>query len=231
MKNTPIKTLTPFLDESQCPLCKADTTLFLHQRQRDYRQCPNCSLIFVPPRFFLPSEEEKKRYLEHENSLENAGYVKMFQEKIDILKTVCPRVRKVLDYGCGYEPVLTTLLSREGYAVDGYDLIFFPQCQLEPVYDLIVSIETFEHFKKPGIEIDKLVSLLKSTGYLAVMTHFYSKDDSPSREQFQSWYYQRDPTHIAFYSLKTFAWIAKDKGLKIIYNNEKNFIILKRSLG
>lgn len=238
MKNTAGQAPSEPQEESPCPLCRADSDFFLHQEQRDYRQCPDCRLIFVPPRFFLPREQEIERYLEHENSLDNPGYVKMFKDKIDIVRTVCPGVRKVLDYGCGYEPVLKTLLTRDGYAAEGYDAYFFPQGKLEPGYDLIISTETFEHFKEPGCEIDTLVSLLSRAGYLAVMTRFYcatddaaSANDAASREDFQNWYYQRDPTHIAFYSPNTFAWIAKDKGLKIVYNNATDFIILRHCPG
>ena len=154
----------------------------------------------------------------------------MFQDKIDVVRTICSGVVKVLDYGCGYEPVLKTLLLREGYLAEEYDTYFFPQRKLVPGYDLIISTETFEHFREPKNEVDKLVSLLSPMGYLAVMTRFFPEEGhQSSSEVFQNWYYQRDPTHIVFYSSHTFAWIAKDKGLKIIYNNEKDFIILQNS--
>lgn len=224
MQTIPAEVLHP----NMCPLCYGDACFFLSEDQREYWRCPNCRLIFVPPDFFLPRQEEIERYLQHENSLENEGYVKMFREKIDIVKAVCPKIRKVLDYGCGYEPVLKTLLSREGYLVDGYDLNFFPQCDFQPGYDLIISVETFEHFKEPGKEIDKLVSLLSASRYIAVMTRFYPGEKKLVSE-FKNWYYKRDPSHIAFYSPETFSWIAEAKGFKIVFNNEKDFVILQLS--
>ncbi|MEC7641345.1 MAG: class I SAM-dependent methyltransferase [Nitrospinota bacterium] len=233
MKHPDNQALQEPREEPPCPLCRSGTIFFLHQLQREYRQCPDCRLIFVPSRYFLSPEEEKERYLEHENMLDNTGYVNMFLEKIKIVQSVCRGVHKVLDYGCGYEPVLQTLLTREGYAAEGYDSFFFPQGNLEPGYDLIISTETFEHFRQPGSEIGKLVALLPPAGFLAVMTRFHCGGDNPeaSRENFRNWYYQRDPTHIAFYSPHTFAWIAKDQGLEIVYNNETDFIILQRPAG
>jgi len=230
LKNAARETRHAAGEEPSCPLCRAGTVFFLHRDRREYRRCPDCRLISVPPRFFLPREKEIERYLQHDNSLENPGYVKMFQDKIEIVKNVCPDARKALDYGCGYEPVLQTLLSRAGYEADGYDINFFPRAGLQPGYDLIISTETFEHFKEPGREIDRIVALLSPRSCLAVMTRFYPEEDGcVSREGFQNWYYPRDPTHVAFYSPGTFAWVAQDRGLKIVFANPKDFVILRRA--
>lgn len=232
LKTAPEPAERPRPNPGPCPLCHGAARFFCSGDRREYWRCPRCGLIFVPPDFFLDREEEVERYLQHENSLDNSGYVKMFLEKIHIVRAVCANVHTVLDFGCGYEPVLQTLLSREGYAADGYDLNFFADRELRSSYDLIISAETFEHFKEPGKEIDAIVSMLPEKGYLAVMTRFYPDAESPApQEQFGNWYYKRDPTHIAFYSSRAFAWIAKDNGLEIIYNNEKDFIILQGKNG
>ena len=214
-----------------CPLCYCSSTKMFHRSDiRDYHICVRCSLIFVPPRFFLSRDEEVARYLEHENSLESEGYVNMFREKIDVVADVCPQVKSALDYGCGYEPVLTTLLSRAGYEAIGYDVNFFPERGLDSTYDLVISTETFEHFKEPGKEISTIRKLLAPAGYLAVMTKRYPEmDGKPDLPGFKKWYYQRDPTHICFYSAKTFAWIARANGFKLLYDNGKDFIILQTS--
>ena len=190
--------------------------------------CPQCSLIFVPQKFFIPQEEEVDRYLEHENNLESEGYVNMFQEKINVIAKNCPEVKNVLDYGCGYEPVLKTLLTRAGYETKGYDINFFPDEGLNSTYDLVISTETFEHFKDPGRELQKIKTLLSPKGYIAVMTRHYPLIDSQADlESFKNWYYQRDPTHICFYTTKTFSWIAKSNGFNFLYDDGKDFIILQ----
>ncbi len=215
----------------ECPLCSFLATKIFHRSEiRDYQVCPQCGLIFVPPQFFISKDEEVARYLEHENSLESEGYVNMFQEKIDVVAEVCPRVKTALDYGCGYEPVLTALLSRAGYRAEGYDVHFFPDRGLNSTYDLVISTETFEHFKEPGKEVCSIQKLLEPAGFLAVMTRRYPEvDGKPDLASFSNWYYQRDPTHICFYSAKTFAWIARSNGFNILYDNGKDFIILQTS--
>ena len=163
-----------------------------------------------------------KRYLKHENSLENEGYVQMFQEKIDILKAY--EIRSALDYGCGYEPVLKTLLERQGIEVDVYDLNFFPDISRSKLYDLVISTETFEHFRNPSEEISRISEKIVQGGILAIMTQFYPDDD----KAFADWYYKNDPTHIIFYCPKTFQWIAERKGFKLIFNNGYDFVLLRK---
>jgi len=213
-----------------CPWCQSPSQKFAETTERQYRFCPTCKLVFVPPEFFISEEDEIRRYLEHENSLDNAGYVAMFQKKIDDIRQSCEGIRSVLDFGCGYAPVLKTLLEREGFETAGYDPYFFPDWNPDARYDLILSTETFEHLKEPGREWDKLADVLKPGGYLAVMTQFYPvAHERLEPEEFLNWYYHRDPTHICFYTPETFQWIARHKGFQLTLNNEKDFIILKKS--
>jgi len=215
----------------KCPLCNHHSTvIFLKEDAREYFSCEKCCLAFVPPRFFISKKEAVERYLQHDNSLDNEGYVRMFQEKIKTINKVCCGINTILDYGCGYEPVLKILLEREGYKTYGYDLNFFPDEELRDKYDLIISTETFEHIKSPGKELAHLIPKISRNGYLAVMTRFYPlKENSLCTRSFSEWYYKRDPTHITFYIYKTFLWIADEFKMKICYNNNFDFIIFKKS--
>lgn len=188
--------------------------------KRSYFRCHECDLIFVPGEFHLSPGDEEERYLLHNNTLSNKGYVNMFLEKIKLIQQYCPGISSVLDYGCGDEPVLTELLQREAYDCDGYDLYFHPEFPVRS-YDLVISTEVFEHFRDVRNELTKIHSLLKQGGFLAVMTSLHDPVD------FENWWYHSDPTHICFFSTKTFDWVSKQFGFKIIYSNQKNFIILQ----
>ena len=189
--------------------------------KRSYFRCPECDLIFVPEEFHLLHNDEKARYSLHDNTLSNEGYVKMFREKITLINEFCPGINSVLDYGCGPEPVLAELLRRNGLICDAFDPIFFPECPKHS-YDLVISTEVFEHFRDVRNELRRIISLLRSGGFLAIMTSFHDPI-----EDFENWWYHSDPTHICFFSMKTFDWISKQFGFTIIYSNQKNFIILK----
>ena len=213
----------------KCPLCRCTADFFTVGENREYQLCELCGLIFVPPRFHVPIESERKRYQEHENSLENVGYVAMFMEKISLIKEYCPKIKTALDFGCGYEPVLKILLEREGLKTEIYDSIFFPDSPKNKNFDLVISTETFEHLKNPFQDIKWATNYVAPSGFLAVMTRFYpSENGKPSEEKFSEWYYKRDPTHIVFYSSKSFHWIADKMGFQIILNNQFDFVLLQR---
>lgn len=213
----------------QCPLCYSQASFLVNGDQREYHHCLNCRLIFVPHEFCISKKDELLRYEAHQNSLENAGYVKMFQEKIAVIEQICGGVKTVLDYGCGRDMVLKSLLTDHGYEVDGYDPNFLVGQSLKTAYDMVISTETFEHFKNPADEMQKIASLLAPSGYIAVMTQFYI-ESSPTAEKFNNWYYKRDPTHIAFYCTETFAWISRHLGFQIVFNNQKDFVVLQSNI-
>ncbi|MCX9073921.1 MAG: class I SAM-dependent methyltransferase [Candidatus Methanoperedens sp.] len=206
----------------ECILCNSGSVFPLEfQNNRKYLKCGNCDLIFVPENLHLSVENEAARYRLHENSLSNEGYAGMFLEKISLIGAHCGGVHSVLDYGCGPEPVLALLMKKEGFDCDFYDPIFFPLFP-ERSFDLVISTEVFEHFRDVRTEIENIRSILAPSGFLAVMTSFHD-----TIQDFGKWWYRTDPTHICFFSWRTFEWIAYKFGFEIIYRNKKNFIILK----
>jgi SAM-dependent methyltransferase len=209
----------------KCVLCSSDSIFpleFSKPSKRVFLRCPHCDLIFVPESHHLQPDEELARYRLHRNTLSNDGYVGMFLEKIAMMHKYCPGVNSVLDYGCGPSPVLAELLKREGFSCDVYDPFFFPAFP-EGSYDLVISTEVFEHLREIRAELQRIRKLIKSGGYLAVMT---SQHDVVN--DFENWWYKNDPTHICFFGARTFEWLAKEFGFEIIYRDNKNFIILKK---
>ncbi len=191
-------------------------------KERSFMRCPACDLIFVPARFHLLSEDEASRYRLHNNTLLNEGYVRMFQEKIALVRQHCTGINLVLDYGCGPQAVLMQLLEMEGFECQIFDPYFFPVFP-EGTYDLVISTEVFEHFRDVRTELCNIRSLLNAGGFLAVMTSFH---DAVS--DFENWWYISDMTHICFFSMRTFEWIAKEFGFRVVYTDRRNFIILQK---
>ncbi len=208
-----------------CPLCcthKAHTPVKGPDKRR-YYLCNHCHLIFTDPSFFLPVDAEKNVYLQHENCIENQGYVNFLQKIIrPTLQWLRPGM-KGLDYGCGPGPTLSILLQNEGMMCDNWDPIFFPELDQSKTYDFIFATECFEHFFHPARELSLMLGLLKQGGILAIMTQLRTQTES-----FTSWHYPLDPTHVSFYHPDTFAWISETYPLELVYSDKKSVVILKR---
>ncbi len=152
----------------------------------------------------------------------------MFTTKLDLLKEHGPKSGAVLDFGCGYEPVLQTLLTRRGYTASVYDKFFFPEWHTGRRFDIVISTETFEHLECPAIEIDRILDVLKPGGTLAIMTRFYPESNGkPDLEKFSGWYYKNDPTHIGFYGHGTLNWLAETRTITIIYRDDLDFVLYR----
>jgi len=130
---------------------------------------------------------------------------------------------RVLDFGCGPEPVLAWLLERRGHPVDRYDLFFHKdEAYRTRQYDLITLTEVLEHLADPLGTLQALSQRLAPGGVFALMTLFHPND----RVKFADWWYRRDPTHVSFYTVKTLGELAGFLGMKILFSDAKNIIVL-----
>ena len=208
-----------------CPLCRHSAAQFYHRDKfRDYFQCAQCALVFVPPEFHLSPEAEKAYYELHENSLEDAGYRGFLERCATPLLARLPPAARGLDYGCGPAPLLAQILEEQGHRVSVYDLYFQPNASvLEDRFDFIVSTEVVEHLADPMTVLECLWQRIDVGGVLALMTKLVA-----SRERFASWHYIRDPTHIVFFSEETFRWLAKHLSASLAFSGS-DVIFLTRT--
>ncbi len=207
----------------KCKICKNKTEKIVDtELKKTFWHCLNCKFIFLDDEFFIDNLNEKKQYDQHNNSLENLGYVDMFEKFLDF----CIDSKKLncaLDFGSGPTPVLATLLKQRVTKVDYYDKFYQPKKIYENrKYDLITSTEVFEHLQNPKKELELLASCLKKGGKICIMTLFHNN----SSQKFLKWWYRRDPTHICFYTPKTFEVLADMCDLKIFKTDKKRIIIL-----
>jgi len=210
----------------KCKLCQSDTIKINSKTDKIYHRCIRCDYIFLEKKFCLDVREEKNHYDNHDNNLESLGYVKMFEKLIgEFVTPVASEIKTALDFGCGEGEVLPILLERKGISCDRYDLFYFQTKVYEDKkYDLICSTEVFEHLSEPLEVFKELLSHLNKNGYLLLMTAFHPSDD----EKFLKWYYIQDSTHIGFFSMRTFEYIADVLNLRVVKHNSKNSILFKR---
>ncbi len=204
-----------------CTLCNQNSyPLFTSKKELQYFHCNNCDLRFLNPNSYLNSEDEFNRYKTHNNNILDLRYQKFVSPAFHVIHhLIKPKYNaKILDFGCGDGPVLSHLLTKEGYSdITLYDPYFYPLKQnLDKKYDIIFSIEVIEHFYQPYQSFLKLKNQLNKNGFLIVMTQLYNETID-----FKSWGYINDSTHVCFYSLKTFTWI-KNEFQFDSFNHDKN---------
>ncbi|MFD2516897.1 class I SAM-dependent methyltransferase [Salinimicrobium flavum] len=171
----------------------------------EYYECLTCGAL-VKDRLLHPGQEEEKgRYLEHRNDVNDPRY-REFTSPIwrYVLDNFRPEDRG-LDFGSGTGPVISKVLSEHGYKVEKYDPYFAPHPHLlEQKYNYIVSCEVIEHFYNPKKEFSLLKKMLKPNGQLICMTLLF-----PPEKDFGSWIYRKDPTHVFIYREKTMKHITR----------------------
>lgn len=211
-----------------CKICQAPTVNIKDfKKELIYYRCQLCGFVYLDDIFIVDEVREKKQYDQHNNNLENEGYVRMFELFIDdAIEPYVSKIKSVLDFGSGPGPVLSELLKRRGLEVDIYDLYFSPQKVYEhKKYDLISSTEVFEHLGKPLEVLELLANHLNSNGYIALMTKFPPKDN----QDFLAWWYRRDPTHISFFTPKSFEIMGEKLGLSVLKTINENIVIFQKN--
>lgn len=192
----------------KCPLCNTNTKLFFKSSKKEYYKCSTCFSISLNPTCYLSSEQERKRYQEHNNDVHDPRYQKFVEPIIKAVKKSFKKIDYGLDFGCGTGPVISKLLRDTDYRIATFDPFFDNNLKVfQTSYNYIVCCEVIEHFHNPLQEFRLLKSLLKSGGKLYCMTELYEENID-----FDKWYYKNDDTHVIFYQIKTFDWIKDQLG-------------------
>lgn len=195
-----------------CPLCDGlETGPFHEDRRRPYLRCRVCALVFVPPAYYLARDAERAEYDLHRNRVDDSGYRTFLSRLALPLAARLAPGASGLDFGCGPAPALACMLREAGYSVALYDSFYLPDTgALRDSYDFICATEVVEHLHRPGVELARLWTLLKPGGWLGLMTKLVL-----DRSAFAGWHYKNDPTHVCFFSERTWQWWAQQQGASL----------------
>ncbi len=209
-----------------CPICdNGEKQAFFSDIERQYYRCSCCDLIFVPREYHLSESEERARYDSHNNDPNDLRYRNFFNQLLTPLLAILPGNSYGLDFGSGPGPTLSLMLEECGHKVDLYDKFYVQnEVVFENCYDFITATEVVEHLARPLKDLNLLAGILRKGGVLAIMTEIVSP-----QLDFTNWYYKNDPSHVCFFSEKTFVYLANLLGLEIATLSER-VIILRKDL-
>ncbi len=182
----------------ECPVCRCPETRKLETKRSAFFRCPRCLFVFRSPDLRPNASAAKERYGLHRNSADDPGYVSFLSSILDrALEVSGPLTRRAVDWGSGPVAVGSALMRERGLDVDSWDPYFAGEAAPPAEsYDLAVCIEVAEHFFDPVADFASLAARLKPGGVLSLHTHFAPEYD----EDFRSWWYKEDITHVSFYS-------------------------------
>ncbi len=196
------------MNNHHCGLCEVGAKEILRHEERDFLRCDSCGSIMLSPENYLSARQEEERYKLHSSDIREPGYRKSVTPLVEAVEKDLRPPASGLDYGAGESRVAAVLLNEKGFDMSAYDPIFADDNKLlKQKYDFIVCNEVIEHFKEPAKEFKRLYSLLKPGGRLYCQTQIYSQDID-----FSKWWYKNDPTHVFFYTRKSFEWIRDNIG-------------------
>ncbi len=168
---------------------------------------------------------EVAEYNLHRNSPDDPAYRRFLGRLLHPLNQKLAPASEGLDFGSGPGPALPAMFSELGHKMSHYDLYFTPDLSVfSKKYDFISATEVIEHLRRPRQELDTLWSLLRTGGWLGIMTKLALDETAFSR-----WHYKNDPTHILFFSRATFQWLAKHWRAHL-YFADKDVILLHKSI-
>ena len=176
-----------------------------------------CDLTHLDKRCRLSPAEEHQRYKTHNNDIHDPRYQNFVKPLYEQIKQKFSQGHLGLDYGCGDGPVLSHLLTLDGYNVKLFDPFFKNDVEVfEFKYDFVYATEVIEHMFSPLEDFKKIKELIQPNGAFAVMTEFVD-----SQINFETWYYKNDPTHVCFFSEKSCHWVANHLKFKKFERTEK----------
>jgi hypothetical protein len=207
VNSSPFSTRIPI-----CSLCgQADCGHFATVRGRVYWRCRRCDLAFLDPSQHPDPAAERAEYRLHQNDPEDPRYQRHLKVLTDPLVAGLEPGTAGLDFGAGPGPAIKPMLAGQGFPLSNYDPCFWPdEALLQRRYGFIACTEVAEHFFHPGRSFDQLAALLLPGGRLGIMTSMLTDGID-----FEHWYYIREISHVAFYSPKTFAWLAARHGWRL----------------
>lgn len=189
-----------------CPLCDSSaTSLFAQDKRRCYHRCGECGLVWVPQRYFLDRQAEKEVYDQHCNDPGDMAYRRFLGRLFQPLSAQLQSGANGLDFGSGPGPTLSVMFAELGHTMTIFDPYYANDAMVwQHQYDFITATEVVEHLHSPRFELERLWSHLKDGGRLGVMTKMVLDADA-----FARWHYKNDPTHVTFFAVDTFTWLAQ----------------------
>lgn len=221
-------------DAIKCRICNNNskyvfTETLLNKYKVKYFCCNNCGFLQTEEPYWL--EESYKESINRTDTGILARNIYLSKIIALFIYFFFDKDSKFLDYAGGYG-IFTRLMRDIGldfYWTDIYSKNLVArgfEFNDKHIYELVTSIEVFEHLTQP---IEEIENILKISQNIIFTTELLPNDNIPNPNDW--WYYGLEHgQHISFYSKKTLEFIAKKYELNLYSNNSNFHILTKKKL-
>ncbi|MDD5097522.1 MAG: class I SAM-dependent methyltransferase [Candidatus Omnitrophica bacterium] len=215
------------MDKTKCELCGGSQLHALEQLPIHLALCKNCGLIFIQN--VKPGEFYQDLYTK------NYNFDSVLRKNLSIARWVKKNLGtkgslKILEVGCGQGELLKLFkndnfdlwgiepgqaqaeIARIKHGLGQVECGFLANTKHpEKFFDIVLLIQTFEHFLEPRQSLLKLRSLLQSRGKL-----FLEVPNACSVVGIYRWGLAPSPNHLFIYTPATLKNLLEECGFKII---------------
>lgn len=215
--------------ETSCRICyDRRTNLYYALPKGLLWRCENCRAVFFEP---APPASEICYHKDWQFEPRVETKRKNFKRWLSAIQRLGPPPKKLLDAGCGMGFFLEEAMAMgyEGFGIERAEEV---RPQLRPdiasrvwfgdflswrgdeFFDIVVLLDSLEHFPQCGEAFRKAVSLLKPGGLLVINTP--NPDSLWARLMGRFWTHWHTPDHYCFLSPATLRWLAAQSGLSVL---------------
>lgn len=217
--------MTPDRDNKSCRICQTPSLLFF-QNQRTFFKCPECSLVFTED---IPAKEAEEKHYKDQWATTDPNF---WKSQVDVLLRLIDNYlmpTRILDFGSGSGEMTNEFLKR-GYDVTPLEPMthgYLKDQNYSAKFDVVIAVEVIEHLLKPWEELNEIENVLTPDGiviFSSLLTNSFI-DRPDAKEQFKSWWYKDDPTHVSFYCTHALSKMADMKNYDIDIFDDKVFVL------
>jgi len=242
---------------SYCPLCSSKKIIKISEVDRvgffcDTVICNDCNLIFNnnfvsnpnfyyskiwgPQRWISPKDNFKKRTSDDSYAFKRFKFIYIF------LKNKFKKIKTVFEIGCGDGCNLYPYhrINKEVHGFDfdmkflepgielGMNLSNKEEIYIKKKFDLILSIHSLEHMINIDIELERIVTMMKSSSYLYIEVPGVLNNNLPHKERLSEMGLKSGNNFLSYiqfqhnyhFTLETLKVFCARNGLELVYGDE-----------
>jgi len=228
--------LDKYTEKRACPVCKSSNELEIFFKEGGrYVKCKDCSMVYLNPVFrdFAIKDYYESNHCEQSEVVETDTdnfYVNIYNNGLDDICEIVPKISKILDIGCSSGSFLDLAKKRDlntyGVELNQTEYEFAKQkghtvhnellenINFEENFDLVTLWDVFEHLIDGEFYLNEIKNVLSEDG--VIFLQIPSSDSLASKILREQCNMYDGLEHVNLYGAETIKMLANKCGLKVL---------------